>query len=68
MRFGQTAVTQDFDIKPLCLAAKGALYNITGFRDQVIAAATASASMDCSSQPYLEPFLMPRDFRAARCF
>ncbi|MBV6448572.1 MAG: hypothetical protein FCKEOINB_02248 [Nitrosomonas sp.] len=54
MRFGQTAVTQDFDIKPLCLAAKGALYNITGFRDQAIAAATAGASMDFSSRPYLE--------------
>jgi len=51
MRFGQTAVTQDFDIKPPCLAAEGALYNITGFRDQVIAAATAVASMDCSSRP-----------------
>jgi hypothetical protein len=65
MRLGQTAVTQDFGVEPPCLAAESALYNITGFRDRAIVAATAVASMDCSSRPYLEPFLMPRDFRAA---
>jgi hypothetical protein len=37
MRFGQSAVTQDFAIESTCLAAEGTFYRITGFGDQVIA-------------------------------
>ena len=37
MRLGQAAVTQRFGIEPTYLAAEGALYNITSFRDQIVA-------------------------------
>lgn len=37
MRQSQAAVTQNFGIEPACLAAEGALYDIPGFRDEIVA-------------------------------
>ena len=36
MRQSQAAVTQNFGIEPAYLAAEGALYDITSFRDQTV--------------------------------